>query len=122
MKMDPGSSYALDAGDISATDDTASLVVDHANAPSASFYIYCKSVATSLDAKLQYSDDGTDYTDMSTGYGNDTSITQLTAAGEAQLNCPNPLGRYTRLLATSVGAVVAIAFSVAGPKRHVAAE
>lgn len=122
MKGDPGSNYLLDGADVSCTDTTASLVVDHANGPSCSFYLVTKSVGTSFNAKIQYSDDGSNYTDDDGTTGNSTAITAQTGADEDQLNVPNPRGRYSRLLCTAVGAVVSAAFSVTGPKRHIAAE
>ena len=121
MRNDPGSNFTITGDDVSATDTTAgSTKVDHASGPSASFFIICKSVATSLDAKAQYSDNGTDWTDYTATNGNDAGITQLTAAGTGQLNVANPLGRYSRVLCTAVGAVVATCTSILGPLRHVA--
>lgn len=123
MKLDPGSNYRLDGADVSTTDDVTSLVIDHQYGPSGAFYLVCKSVVTSLNAKLQYGENGTDYTDEpDTTAGNDTAIVALTGAGERQINVPNPRGRYSRLLCTTVGAGVAVAFSVVGPLRHKAAE
>ena len=40
-------------------------------------------------------------------------------AATAQLNVPNPLGRYSRVLATSVGEVTYSVTSVLGPLRHI---
>lgn len=122
MKGDPGSTYVLNSTDVSKTGDVAdSPVIDHALYPTCSFFLRTKSVGTSFDAKLQYSDNGTDWTDDDGASGNDDAITQVIAADavkEAQIDVPNPRARYSKLVCTSVGAVVAMCFSVAGPKRH----
>jgi hypothetical protein len=98
-------------------------VVDHAYGPSATFMIDVSDVGTggTLAAKLQYSDDGTNYTDYTSTGGNDTAITTITAAGDAILHIVNPLGRYTRCHCTvATDAVVFGVRSVVGPLRHVA--
>ena len=95
--------------------------VDHADGPSASFFVSASAVGTSLDMKVQFSNDGSAWTDDDGASGNDTAITQLTAAGTAQLNVPNPRGRYSRVVATAVGTCVFGVTSVLGPLRHVAA-
>lgn len=121
MRNDPGSNYTITGDDVSATDDVAnSTAIDHANGSAAAFLVIATSVGTSLDAKVQHSDDNLSWTDDDGSTGNDTAITQLTAAGAAQLNVPNPQARYSRVLCTAVGEVVATATSVLGPLRHVA--
>ena len=120
MRNDIGTHYMLSGDDISATGTTAaSTAVDHSVGSSASFYIICTSVGTSLDAKVQHSPDNSTWTDDDGASGNDTAITQIVAAGNAQLNVPNPQARYSRVLCTAVGAVVGTATSVVGPLRHV---
>lgn len=122
MKGDPGSTYHLDATDVSATGATASsMVIDHSIYPCASYYIATKSVGTSFDAKVQMSDDNSTWVDEDGASGNDTAITQQTGADEDQLNVPNPQKRYSKVLCTAVGAVVSFCFVVAGPERHNAA-
>ncbi len=127
MKNDPGSNYTLgeEVAAASYTDAaTNGAGVDHSNAPSVSFFISVSAVGTSLDVKTQYANqsdfaDAVDYP-ANDDAGNDDAITQITAAGTAQLNVPNPRGRYTRVVATSVGAVIYGITSVLGPSRHVA--
>jgi hypothetical protein len=74
--------------------------------------------------KVQYADasdfsDAVDYPAADEA-GNDDAIVQITAAGTAQLNVPNPRGRYTRCVATvGANAVVFGITSVLGPLRHV---
>ena len=101
----------------------AGTSVDHANAISASFHVNAGTFGTSatLDAKLQYSDDGTTWTDYpaSDEAGNVTRITQMTAAGAASMHVVQARGRYTRpVITVAVAAVVAGVTSVAGPMRH----
>jgi len=102
------------------TDNSAS--VDHSKANSASFMINAGTFAAGalLNAKLQYSDNDSDWTDEDGASGNDTSITELSAAGIAQLNVVNPQGRYSRVVAVvTVDAVVYGITSVLGPLRTV---
>lgn len=120
MKSDPGSNFTIVSEDLSATDTTAAFTaVDHSKGPAATFCGYVKSVGTSFDAKVQYSENNSDWTDDDGSTGNDSSITQMTAAGSFQLNVPNPRGRYSRVLTTAVGAVVAAGSSLVGPLRRV---
>jgi len=128
MKHDPGSNYTL-AEEVAAASYTDAATngtgVDHAKGPSVSFFISVSAVGTSLNVKAQYADasdfsDAVDYP-ASDEAGNDDAITEITAAGTAQLNVPNPRGRYTRVVATGVGAVVYSITSVLGPLRSVAA-
>lgn len=125
MKHDVKSNYTL-AEEVAAASHAVGPVngvgVDHADAPSASFLISCGSVgaAGTLDAKLQYSDDGSGWTDDDGSSGNDTAIVQLTAAGSAVLHVVNPLGRYSRVVLTvGTNAVNASVASVLGLLRHV---
>lgn len=129
MRHDVKSNYTL-AEEIASASYTAGTEngagVDHAAASSVSFFISVGSVggAGTLDAKTQYSDDNSTWTDYpsSDPAGNDDAITQITAAGTAQLNIPNPRGRYSRVVATvGTNAVVFGITSVLGPLRHVAA-
>lgn len=103
----------------------AGASVDHAGGSSASWLLTVGTVGASstIDAKLQYSDNGTSWTDYSSsdGTGNSGAMTQKTAAGSAQLSVGVPLGRYSRILVTvAVAASVVAVVSVLGPKRHVA--
>jgi len=125
MLRDIKSSYMLAAAlaatsQAAGTDNSAS--VDHSKANSVSFFINAGTFAASatLDAKLQYSDDNSAWTDEDGESGNDTSITQLTAAGTAQLNVVNPQGRYSRVVCVvGVDAVVYGVTSVLGPLRMI---
>lgn len=103
----------------------AGVAVDHADGSSASFLITAGTFGSSatLAAKLQYSDNGTSWTDYPANdpAGNDAAITTMTAAGSAQLNVVVPRGRYSRVVATvAVAAVVFGVVSVLGPRRHIA--
>lgn len=103
----------------------AGAAVDHADAISASFHVSAGTFGASatLDAKLQYSDDGTTWTDYpaSDEAGNVTRITQMNEAGEASMHVVQARGRYTRpVITVGTAAVVAGVTSVAGPMRHVA--
>lgn len=122
MKGDVGSNYTLDTEDVGHATGAAvnSTAVDHNLAPSCSFQVECISTGTSLDMKLQHSPDNSTWTDDDGASGNDTAITQLTAAGRGQIDVPNPQARYSRVVATSVGATVAVLATVYGPLRHVA--
>ncbi|HKJ76225.1 MAG TPA: hypothetical protein VKA64_03390 [Gammaproteobacteria bacterium] len=128
MKMDPGTHYNLARGvapgDLT-TGDHAGASVDHALAPSASFFIDVSGVGTggTVDAKLQYSDDDTTWTDEpNTDAGNDTAITQIDAAGNARIDVPNPRGRYSRVLVTvGTDTCVGQVTNVLGPLRSVSA-
>jgi len=127
MKMDPGSNYSITEA-IAAQELTAAAhngaAVDHADAPSVSFLISAGTIGSSgtVDAKVQYSDDGSTWTDepSSPDIGNDTAITQITEAGSARLDVPNPRGRYSRVVVTvGTAACVVGVVSVAGPLRSV---
>lgn len=129
MKNDIGSNYTM-AEEIAAALNTPGAVngasVDHADGGSVSFFITAGTVVATgtLDAKTQYSDDGSTWVDYpaSDPALNDDAITQLTAAGVAQLNVPNPRGRYSRVVATVGTANVTFGVvSVLGPLRHVSA-
>lgn len=129
MKMDIGSNYTVDealAAKSYAAGTDAGAAVDHAAGPAVAFFISVGTVGTNagVDLKVQYSDDNSTWTDEpDTTAGNDTAITHITAAGDAQLNVPNPRGRYSRVFLTvSTDACVLGVTSVLGPLRHVAAE
>jgi hypothetical protein len=126
MKRDPGSNYefaeAIAAGSQNAG-DVNSASVDHAKGDSATFFINLgdNGTAGTVDAKLQYSDDDSAWTDDPGTAGNDATITQLTTEGSATINVPNPLGRYSRVVVTvGTEACVIAAVSCLGPLRHVA--
>jgi hypothetical protein len=130
MRNDVKSNYTLAEATAAASHAVGavnSASVDHADGSSVSFFISLSGVGTggTLDAKTQYSDNDSDWTDYpaSDPAGNDDAITQLTAAGTAQLNVPNPRGRYTRVVSTvATDACVFGITSVLGPLRSVAAE
>ncbi|HKJ75574.1 MAG TPA: hypothetical protein VKA64_00040 [Gammaproteobacteria bacterium] len=122
MQMDPGSNYELDravAPGSTSTGDTNSAAIDHANVPGASFLIDVSDVGTggTVDAKLQYSDDNSNWNDEPDGNaGNDAAITQMTAVGQARLDVPNPRARYSRVVVTVGNNSVVLGVSyVAGP-------
>lgn len=99
--------------------------VDHADGSTASFLITAGTFGSSatLAAKLQYSDNGTTWTDYPANdpAGNDAAMVTKTSAGSAQLNVVVPRGRYSRVHATvGVAAVVFGVVSALGPLRHVA--
>lgn len=125
MLRDVKSSYTLAAA-LAAISQVAGTVnsasVDHSLANSASFMLNAGTFGASatLDAKLQYSDDNSNWTDEDGLSGNDTAVTQMTAAGISQLNVVNPQGRYSRVVATvAVAAVVFGVTSVLGPLRTI---
>lgn len=125
MQMDPGSNYLMDRAltpqSYSAGDHNGAQV-DHADAPSASFLIDVGDVGSNgtVDAKVQHSDDGATWTDEPDGQAdNDTAITQMTAAGTARLDVPNPRGRYSRVVVTVGNNAVTLAVSsMAGPRHR----
>jgi hypothetical protein len=127
MRHDVSSNYTL-AEAVAAASHAVGAVngvaVDHSKGSSASFFISLSGVGTggTLDAKTQYSDDGSTWTDYpaSDPMGNDDAITQLTAADTAQLNVVNVRGRYSRVVATvGTDACVFGITSVLGPLRSV---
>lgn len=99
-----------------------SAQVDHGLANSVSFSINVGAITGTVDAKLQYSADGTTWVDEDGLSGNDTAIIQLTATGTAQLNVVNPQERYSRVVVVVGGtsAVMSVT-SVMGPLRSVPA-
>ena len=128
MRNDPGTNYTF-AEAVAATTYSAgaenSAAVDHSTMPCVSFFLSVGVVGSSatVDMKLQYSDDNSTWTDEpDTTLGNDTAITQITAAGTAQIDVPNPRGRYSRVVVTVATADCDLGVvSVAGPKRHISA-
>jgi len=100
--------------------------VDHAKAGAVSFLVSVGTVGASatIDAKTQYSDDNAAWTDYPANdeAKNDDAIVQITAASSAQLDVPNPRGRYTRVVVVvATAASVVGVMSVLGPLRHVSA-
>jgi len=125
MRLDPGTNYTL-AEEIAGKSHDAGAVngagVNHTTGASVSFFLTAGTFGASatLDAKVQYSNDNSNWTDDDGTTGNDSAITQLTAAGTAQLNVPAPRGRYSRVVATvAVAAVEFAVVSVMGPNRSV---
>ena len=126
MRNDTKSNYlfitALASAEI-AVGTAVSAAIDHADAGSGSFLIEASVVGASatIDAKLQYSDDNSTWVDVPTDDAakNDWAITQITVAGSAVLNVPNPRGRYSRVeIDVGVAASTVGIASVAGPLRH----
>lgn len=122
MKLDVKTNINL-AEVVSAQSRTAGTVnstaVDMSLYGSVSFLISVGTVGSSatLDAKLQYSSDNSTFTDEASGAGNDTAITQITAAGSAKLHVVNPRARYYRVaVTTATAAVVYSVAAAAGPK------
>jgi len=129
MRKDVKSNYDLIESHAAASQAIGSvngLSVDHAKASSVSFIISVGTVGTSatIAARTQYSDDTITWTDYPAldEAGNDSSIVQIVAAGNAKLHIPNPRGRYSRVVTTvGVAASVLSVVGVLGPLRHVAA-
>ena len=127
MKGDIKSNYSLGEHIASASNGIGAVngaTVDHVSGASVSFLISVGNVGTggTLDAKTQYSDNNSDWTDYpaSDAAGNDDAITQIVATGSAELHIPNPRGRYSRVVATvGTDSVVFGATSVLGMLRHV---
>jgi hypothetical protein len=126
MRQDVKSNYVLVEGLAAQSHSVGAhntAAADMSLGRSVSYFVSAGTFAAgaTLDAKLQHSADGsTDWTDEVAGAGNDTAITQLTAAGTAQLNVVNPRRRYYRV-AAAVGtdAVVAAVVGVHGPLNSV---
>jgi len=126
MQNDVKSNYQLNES-IAAASAAAGVVngaaVDHAIGSSVSFFLSVGLVGASatVDMKTQYSADGTTWNDYTAnGSNNDLAITQLTAVGSAQLNIPNPVDRYSRVVVTVGTANCTLSVtSVLGPLRHV---
>ena len=125
MKLDFGSNFEIGIGLAAGTHGSGThngASVDHQKGSCASFLIDVGTFATSLNVKVQYSDNDTDWTDepapdMADGYpGNDVDV-DITGTGLFQLNVPNPRGRYTRAVAASGGNNVMSIINVLGPKR-----
>ena len=126
MRLDPMSNYIFAQQVPPAslgTGDHNSGMVDHAQAHSASFIVSVGDIGTggTVDAKLQYSDDGSSWNDEPDDQaGNTVAIDQITASNEyAMVHAPNPRGRYSRVV-VSIGnnSVVASVSSMLGPRRH----
>lgn len=101
--------------------------VDLSGFSNVSFFVSAGSVgaAGTLDVKSQYSDDDVNWTDDTVSnaagesVGNDVSLPQITAAGEARLHIPNPVHKYYRLVATvGTNAVVFGVTTALGGARH----
>jgi len=121
MKSDPGSNYTIAEVEDAASKAAAahnSDAVDCSKAQSVSFLISAGTIGSSgtVDCKVQHSPDNSTWTDEVAGAGNDTAITQITAAGSAQLNVPNPRARYVRVV-TTVGTAACVlgVVAVSGP-------
>jgi len=125
MQRDIKSSYVVAVG-LAAISQTAATVtsaaVDHSLGNSATFFINAGTIGASgtIDMKLQHSPDNSAWTDDDGASGNDTAITQITAAGGAQLNVVNPQARYSRVAVTvAVAASVFGVTSIMGPLRTI---
>lgn len=129
MRKDIKSNYALVAAILAqsiAPGVVNGVSVDHAEASSVSFNINVGTVGASgtIDAKTQYSDDNSVWTDYPAvdEAGNDDVIVQIVAAGEANLHIPNPRARYSRVVVTTATAASVVSVvGVLGPLRHVSA-
>ncbi len=90
---------------------------------SASFYIDVGAITGTVDAKLQYSDDNSTWTDEDGLSGNSTAITQLTATGNAQLDVVRAQEKYYRVVAVVAGTSAQICvMAIAGPLKTIPAE
>jgi len=118
MKNDPSSNYdivdVLDAK--SRTVGTVyTAAVDLVNADCVAFLVSCGVWDTSFEVTLQYSDDGSTWTDEpDTEAGNTVSAT-LTEAGSALIKVPNPRARYIRLKIALGGTCVVSVTAISGP-------
>ena len=129
MQNDIKSNYALNeslAAASVAPSTVNSASVDHADGSGVSFLVSVGTVGASgtIDAKTQYSDDNSIWTDYPAAdeAGNDDAIVQITVAGSAELHVPNPRGRYTRVVViTGTAASVVSVTGVLGMLRHIAA-
>ena len=127
MRLDPGTNYTIDeshaAKEYSVTTHEG-VTVDHKGGDCVSFFISAGTIGSgsTIDVKVQYSDNDSDWTDEpNTDAGNDTSITQIVAAGDARLDVPNPRGRYSRVHLTVGAAASSLGIvSILGPLRYVA--
>lgn len=123
MLRDIKSSYLMAtavASALIAASTVNSAMVDHSAGNSASYFIDVGAITGTVDAKVQYSDDGTSWTDEDGASKNDTAITQITATGSAQLNVVNPQGRYSRVVVTVGGTNANMSVvSVLGPLRTI---
>ena len=126
MKLDFGSNFEISIGLAAGTHAVGThngASVDMQKGSCASFIIDVGTFLTSLDAKVQYSDDDSVWVDEPApdavdGYpGNDVSLA-IAGTGLYQLNVPNPRGRYLRCVLVSGGASnVASVVNVVGPTR-----
>jgi len=124
MKGDPGSSYTIEDG-LDAQSRGAGTnytgVIDHALAPAGSFHLSCGVFAgSSLLGTLQWSDaSGSGFIDEAdTTAGNEVSE-ELTGAGEFNVDCPNPRGRYSRLKVVGDGTCEYGVVKISGPNRNI---
>ena len=125
MRHDIGTNYTV-AESHEAKEWTAAAnngdSVDHKDGGSVTFFLTAGTIGGSgtVDMKVQYSDDDSSWTDDPGTAGNDDAITQIVAAGTAQLDVPNPLGRYSRvIMTTAVATSIVGVVSILGPLRVV---
>ena len=123
MKGDPGVNYTIDDLGLPALSRGGATyeteTVDHALAPSVSYFISCGTHASTFVATLEYSDNDSDWTAETSGAGNTVNLT-LISAGNGSIHCPNPRGRYTHLSIVQGGTCVMSVTAVVGPLRSVA--
>ena len=124
MKGDPGSNYTmvdgLDAQSRGAGTNYTG-VIDHGLTPSSTFHLSCGVFAgSSLEGTLQWSDaSGSGFIDEAdTSASNEVSGT-LTEAGQFNVDCPNPRGRYSRLKVIGDGTCEYSVTNISGPIRDV---
>jgi hypothetical protein len=104
------------------TGATNGTTVDLQGYTNVSFLITCGTVGASatIDAKVQYSDNGSSWTDATTTDTGDTvAITQKTAVFSDRLHVVKPTHRYYRVVVT-VGTAASVVGAVAalGGARH----
>jgi hypothetical protein len=103
-----------------------SAAIDMTDGASVSFLVSVGTVGSSasVNAKLQYSANGTTgWTDDTGSSGNTVAITAITAAGAARMHVISPMARYYRVVTTvGTAACVVGVTGVLGPLHHVSAE
>lgn len=121
MKFDTDTALLMDesvAAKSYSAGNTEGATVDCYNLMSVSFFITAGTIGSSgtVDVKLQQSDDASTWTDVAAASGNDTAITQITAAGDARLDVVNVAHRYYRAYQTVATAACVVGIVHAGVK------
>lgn len=118
MKMDIKTNYEITDGLTAAlvTDtDASTAALDLADGETAAFFLAATAVATTLDAILEFSADGSTGWTPAVDTENDLAITQLVAPGTAQINVVRKELQFCRLTGTSVDGSTFGITSVLGP-------